>query len=663
MAISAEELNIILTARDKQFAKAMERSQRQVARFAKNSQNNLSKTSKAFSALGKAVGVLAAAFSARAMLSSVKSVTEQLDEIGKTADRIGITTDALQLLRTTAESAGVAQAALDSSIEKLGKGLAEAAMGVGTAKTALEELNLSADSLIEMGLEDAMGVIADAVNELPSPMQRTAIAMQLFGRSGAPMLNFLREGSSGMEEMKRQARELGVVIDEDLIRNAEDAQTQLDLMSRVIDANLSSALINVAPLIVGASEKIAGLAAGVGSFVRQFNELRDVGFDQFVGTSEYLDSLEAEAEAAGNASDELLALRAQRALLEAEMSSGGIFDEAIADSEANVKAAAQALRDALAAPSASEQAYQAQIELNAQLDAALIAAAAQTEQLKEQARLRGLSAEEAERERIETEKQALIASMMRPLQGQAPTVEVIEARTNAILAAEEFEKAAIAASSILNPVNGIASGTSNAAASASDLADQLAAVAEISPALSAIGLDAEKLSQVMSTVESSMESAFMSMVDGTSSASDAFKAMAAEIIKDLYRVLVVKQITGFVTDAVGGFFGVDLSGSNVASTPTGQASGGAVKSGQPYTVGEHGRELFVPQSAGRILSVSQTKAAMGGGGGGPVQVVYQFQGGVTEADLGRALPLLVERTKREVVDAVQRGGSVARVFR
>jgi len=53
----------------------------------------------------------------------------------------------------------------------------------------------------------------------------------------------------------------------------------------------------------------------------------------------------------------------------------------------------------------------------------------------------------------------------------------------------------------------------------------------------------------------------------------------------------------------------------------------------------------------------------GQSGGQPIQVVYNFQGGVTEADLGRALPILVQRTKREVVDAVQRGGNVARVFR
>jgi len=165
----------------------------------------------------------------------------------------------------------------------------------------------------------------------------------------------------------------------------------------------------------------------------------------------------------------------------------------------------------------------------------------------------------------------------------------------------------------------------------------------------------------MQTVESSMESAFMSMIDGTATAQDAFRAMAADIIRELYRVLVVQRLVGSFEQGVGGILG-SIFGA-MGGAPTGGASGRPVQSGRAYTVGEHGRELFVPSSAGRVLSVSQAKAAVGGGGGQQIVVNYSFQGGITEADLGRALPVLVERTKREVVDAVQRGGSVARVFR
>jgi hypothetical protein len=166
---------------------------------------------------------------------------------------------------------------------------------------------------------------------------------------------------------------------------------------------------------------------------------------------------------------------------------------------------------------------------------------------------------------------------------------------------------------------------------------------------------------IADTLQSSMESAFMSIVDGTKSAEDAFRGMARQIIMELYRVLVVQRLVGSFEEGGGGILGSAFSAFGGGSP--GAASGRSVQANRPYTVGEHGRELFVPSSGGRVLSVPQAKAAVGGGTGQQVVVNYSFQGGVTEADLGRALPVLVERTKREVVDAVQRGGSVARVFR
>ena len=64
--------------------------------------------------------------------------------------------------------------------------------------------------------------------------------------------------------------------------------------------------------------------------------------------------------------------------------------------------------------------------------------------------------------------------------------------------------------------------------------------------LNAIQTDSEKLG---ASIANSFETAMMSMVDGTMSVKDAFKSMAAAIIKDLYRIYVVKKITGMITGA------------------------------------------------------------------------------------------------------------------
>jgi hypothetical protein len=179
--------------------------------------------------------------------------------------------------------------------------------------------------------------------------------------------------------------------------------------------------------------------------------------------------------------------------------------------------------------------------------------------------------------------------------------------------------------------------------------------------LQQLGFDAETLEDTMMMVENSMEQAFMSMVDGTMSAKDAFKSMAADIIKELYRVLVVQKmvnaISGFVTSSFGG-------------TPSmgggGKASGGAVQAGQPYVTGEHGRELFVPSSAGRVLSVGQSKAAVGGGGDQiTVNQTINVSTGVQQTvrtEIKTLMPQIANAAKSAVADAKRRGGAYGRAL-
>lgn len=663
MAVNAEQLNIILSAKTADLTKQLKSAENKVARFTKQSNRNLSKTSKAFGGLAKSAAAFLPALGAAAIISKVKSVVSEMDEIGKTADRIGITTDALQLLRATAESAGVAQSALDTSIEKLGKGLAEATMGLGTAKDALKVLGLNAKDLIALGLDGAMAKIADEVNQLPSAMEKTAIATQLFGRSGAPMLNLLREGSAGMAQMQKDARALGVVIDEDLIRSAEDAQTQLDLMSRVINANLSSALINLAPLLINTAAGLASVSASAGDIFAQIQNINENGLAATAKTNNYIDQVLDAARANGKLGEEIAAVEA------AQMAIAGFTPSGTGEIElpdrtqllADLAILEAALGDPMGADAANEAAAAFQRILD-QSTLGLVAAQNQNEAIEEQNRLRNIGAEAAERERIATEKTLLMSKITSPFSGNSFSVEAVSARLEAERLGDEYEKAAIAASLILNPVESVGAAAKVVAdeipTAAEALELMLTKMIEASPALKQLGFDAEALSSVMASVQSSMESAFMGMVDGTMSAKDAFKTMAADIIKELYRVLVVQRLVGAFETGGGGILG------GVFNALGGKASGGSVMAGQAYTVGEHGREPFVPAQNGRILSTAQAKSAISGGGGGGVTVIQNntFGNGVNRAEINAMLPKIVEASKAAVLDAKRRGGSFAGAF-
>jgi len=154
-------------------------------------------------------------------------------------------------------------------------------------------------------------------------------------------------------------------------------------------------------------------------------------------------------------------------------------------------------------------------------------------------------------------------------------------------------------------------------------------------------------------VGSSFESAMMSMVDGTMTAENAFKSMASNIIAELYRIYVVKQITGFISSAIG-----LMGGPNPFAF---KAIGGPVQSDKPYVVGERGPEMFVPSRSGSIVPNNK----LGGGGGVIVNQVINVSTGVQQtvrAEIKQLMPQIADSAKAAVVDAKRRGGSYGKAF-
>lgn len=179
----------------------------------------------------------------------------------------------------------------------------------------------------------------------------------------------------------------------------------------------------------------------------------------------------------------------------------------------------------------------------------------------------------------------------------------------------------------------------------------------------------ERTKQIMDTVKSSMEDAFMSMVDGTKSAKDAFRSMAAEIIKELYRVLVVQQLVNSISGAIGGIFGgsaAPTSSPRPMPRPPGLAVGGSLMAGGSYLVGENGPELVIPRHSGTVVNANQTANAMGGGGSVTVQnniTVTGSDAAMVRTEIAKMIPQITNATKAAVIDAKQRGGQMAAAFR
>ena len=88
----------------------------------------------------------------------------------------------------------------------------------------------------------------------------------------------------------------------------------------------------------------------------------------------------------------------------------------------------------------------------------------------------------------------------------------------------------------------------------------------------------------------------------------AFKDFARSVIADIAR-MIAKQQALIAIQKISGLFGGSLFGFNIGGLLPARSSGGRVNKGMPVTVGESGREIFVPQSSGTIIPHNQSGGA------------------------------------------------------
>lgn len=169
----------------------------------------------------------------------------------------------------------------------------------------------------------------------------------------------------------------------------------------------------------------------------------------------------------------------------------------------------------------------------------------------------------------------------------------------------------------------------------------------------------KRLISLSESIGQSFENAFMSAVDGTSSFKDAFKSMTRQIISELYRVFVVKRITGFITNA---FLGATVGPMQGPTLPGMSLEGGGYTGSGARAGGLDGKGGFMAMLHPNETVIDHTK---GQGAGVTVVQNINISTGVQQTvrtEIKSMMPQIAESAKAAVADAKRRGGSYGRAF-
>jgi hypothetical protein len=158
---------------------------------------------KAFAdAAGKLAGFAAGFVSVNAVFEGLKGALDNADRLDELSARLGVSTEKLSTLGYAAQLSGSSLEDLASAFPKLSKNIAEAADSGSKSADLFNALGINIKDAAGhlRSADDLLPELADKFTTLDNQTTETALAMELFGKSGGELLEFLNRGGCGLGE-------------------------------------------------------------------------------------------------------------------------------------------------------------------------------------------------------------------------------------------------------------------------------------------------------------------------------------------------------------------------------------------------------------------------------------------------------------------------------
>jgi hypothetical protein len=197
------------------------------------------------STIKRAGAALAGAFVVDRLVSGFRQVVDSMDDIVKASQEIGVAAERLQALRYAAAASGANAETLDKGIQKLSQSLQDIEAGTTDAAKALKAMGVTSTDTADQ----ALAKIADAFAKLPDGAQKTALALDIFGKAGAKLIPTLNNGRAGLRELTDEARGLGLIMSDEALKAAEHFNDQLDMLGNIAKANAQTFVSGLLPAL------------------------------------------------------------------------------------------------------------------------------------------------------------------------------------------------------------------------------------------------------------------------------------------------------------------------------------------------------------------------------------------------------------------------------
>ena len=263
MTTETERIEILLRAKDKDLARAIDRSNKVIARFEKQATRSVTRASKTVDAnlnrIGQSIKVFAGTVlggalvvGANAAVNHTRQVVKGIASIGDEARRSGLGVREFQEFSFVAEQTRIPIDALIDGMKELNLRVDEFVVtGKGPAAEALARMGFSASDL-KARLEDPSELLLEIIDRMEG-LDRAGqirVADEVFGgTAGERFVELLAQGDEGIRALMSRAHELGLVLETETITRAQELDQKFAEITARVSTLAKTLVVNLAGAI------------------------------------------------------------------------------------------------------------------------------------------------------------------------------------------------------------------------------------------------------------------------------------------------------------------------------------------------------------------------------------------------------------------------------
>lgn len=214
--------------------------------------------------------VTAVGFAANALKGAL-ALGDQLDDL---SEKSGVTVERLSALRYAGEVTGTSFDAVGTGLRKLSQNMAAAAGGAKEQSAAFTAVGVSVKNLDGSlrGSDQVLADLADRFASFKDGPAKAALAIELFGKSGADLIPLLNKGSDGIANLSAEGEKLGAVFGGELATQSAAFNDNLKKIELSLQGATAQVVGQLLPTLDALTKEFLAAREGGSSFAQTLGE-------------------------------------------------------------------------------------------------------------------------------------------------------------------------------------------------------------------------------------------------------------------------------------------------------------------------------------------------------------------------------------------------------